>query len=56
MKLMNNVAVPGPDCKACGKCAEFCPNGAVSVILEDEEILFRAMMDRIAARTKITSQ
>lgn len=56
MKLMHNVAVPGPDCKACGKCAEFCPNGAVTVILEDEEILFRTMMDRIAARTKITSR
>ncbi|MDY6795705.1 MAG: 4Fe-4S binding protein [Actinomycetota bacterium] len=32
---MEKKAVIGEECKGCGRCASVCPEGAISVIIED---------------------
>jgi ferredoxin len=56
MTLEHGVAVPGKDCKACGRCAEVCPQAAIEIHFDDEEMIFREFMSRIRARTSITSK
>ncbi len=56
MRLEGGLAAPGKDCKVCGRCAEVCPKGAVQVLFEDEETIFREFMGRIRVRTSIESK
>lgn len=49
MKIVNGKAVIGEDCKACGRCAEICPKGAIALRFEDEEKLYRTLVERVKA-------
>jgi len=53
IEIQDGVAVPGESCKGCGRCVELCPNNAVSLHLEDEDILFKQLTDRINAVSDI---
>ena len=48
MRIENGVAVVG-DCKACGRCVELCPLKAVELHFDDEEKLYRALVERVKA-------
>ena len=50
MKLVNGVASPGADCKACGRCAEVCPTAAIEVHFDDEEAIYRNVVNRLGAK------
>ncbi len=49
MRLEKGVAAMGSDCKACGRCVEICPTSAISIHFEDEERLFRSLVERVRA-------
>jgi len=49
MRIENGVAVPGDDCKACGRCVELCPRKAIAIRFEDEEKLYRTLVERVKA-------
>lgn len=53
MRIENGKAVIGSDCKACGRCVEVCPTGAISIHFEDEERLFRSLVDRVRAVAQV---
>jgi len=50
MKLNEGIATPGKDCKACGRCVEVCPRAAIEVCFDDEEAIYRNVMDRLRAK------
>jgi ferredoxin len=47
MVLEKGIAMVGEGCKGCGRCVEVCPEEAVSLRIENEEIIYRQMRDRI---------
>ncbi|MBP7583818.1 MAG: 4Fe-4S binding protein [Spirochaetes bacterium] len=49
MKLADGKASPSNDCKACGRCAELCPRDAIAIVFEDEEKLYRTLVERVKA-------
>ncbi len=49
MRLERGVAAAGADCKACGRCVELCPRGAVMLRFDDEEKLYRTLVERVKA-------
>jgi ferredoxin len=49
MTLVNGIATTSEDCKGCGRCVEVCPEEAVSLSIENEELLYRQLRDRISA-------
>lgn len=53
MRLENGKAVIGPDCKACGRCLELCPRGAIAMHFEDEERLYRSLVERVRAVAEV---
>jgi len=49
MRIENGIAVIGDDCKACGRCVELCPRKAITLRFEDEEKLYRTLVERVKA-------
>lgn len=47
MKIDDNTAQPGKSCKGCGRCVEICPEKAVSLVVENEELLYQQLKGRI---------
>jgi ferredoxin len=48
MTLVSGIATVGDGCKGCGRCVEVCPEEAVSLRIENEEILYRQLRERIS--------
>jgi len=49
MKVVDGTAVVPEDCKGCGRCVEICPAGALSLEMDDMDLLIDRMMERIGA-------
>lgn len=43
----------GPDCRGCGRCVELCPNGAITLTIEDPATI-EAAVARIAGRVDVS--
>ncbi|MEW5722269.1 MAG: 4Fe-4S binding protein [Thermodesulfobacteriota bacterium] len=55
MEIRDGLAVPGPACRGCGRCVELCPRGAARLVMEDEETLYRRLVERISQVADIWS-
>lgn len=44
----------GPECRSCGRCVEICSRGALALDMEEEEVLFRRIKQRIEKVADIT--
>ncbi len=42
-----NIAIIGDDCRGCGICISYCPEGAISLTMENEEVMFKQLLDRV---------
>ena len=47
VETKGKVAVIGDDCRGCGICVNRCPEGAISLTMENEEVMFQHLLDRI---------
>ena len=47
MELREGKAVVGESCKACARCVEACPNKAVSLNIDDEDMLYEQLLGQI---------
>lgn len=47
------ISISG-DCKGCGRCVEICPRGALRLRLDDEEVLYQRILERINGVADIT--
>jgi len=53
MHLVNGKAMPGDDCKACGRCVELCPKRAIEIRFDDEEKIFQMLARRIKSVAEV---
>jgi ferredoxin len=42
------------DCKGCARCVQACPRGALSLKLDDGDVLFKRLMERVGSVADIT--
>jgi ferredoxin len=45
--IQGKVAVVGDDCKGCGNCVNQCAEGAISLTMENEEVMFKQLLERV---------
>jgi len=53
MKVIDDVAVVGKECKGCSRCAMICPNNAVSIIVDNPDYINQCI-ERISAHVDVT--
>jgi ferredoxin len=47
IEIQGDAAVIGADCTGCGLCVGHCPEGAISMTMENEEEMFQQLLDRV---------
>lgn len=47
MEIQNGVAVPGEDCRTCGRCVDSCPQEAVSLYMDNANVVYSRLVDRV---------
>lgn len=55
IKIIDEIAVPGDGCKGCGRCVEICPEGALTLKLDEADVLIERMLDRVNAVADISN-
>jgi ferredoxin len=51
--MQENAAVIGNDCTGCGICIQHCPEGAISLTMENEEEMFTRLLNRVREMSKL---
>jgi ferredoxin len=51
--MKDHKAIITDDCKACGRCHDVCPVGAVKMTFPGEEEFIRQVKDRISAVSEL---
>jgi MinD superfamily P-loop ATPase len=47
MELREGTAFPGESCKGCGRCVEVCPQKAALLRIDNEDVLYGQLVERI---------
>jgi len=55
IKMVDGKAVIGQACKTCGRCVNYCPCQAISLHMDDEDVVFDHLMERIGQVADIKS-
>ena len=51
--MVNGRAAIGQSCKGCGRCVTHCPDGAITLNIQEEQQVLAGLLARVGARTDI---
>ena len=52
--IANGTAHIHADCKGCARCVQHCPQGALSLRMDEQDALFQQLMDRVRRVAEIS--